>query len=371
MLRHIDGIKQLLLRFFFYSFSSDDISRVKDVIVSENLHYVRIWSFIESLYWGFCIVMSFFQYDYRICRNIYVVACIVCIIAFCLSWIKSNGRVHKAVVWSSALMTAVALLVAGVFIAINLAPKTIVIFAAPLIVPVMFISDTLWSIILLIMNILLFVLFGYRLSYETQAWVLTNQIIFSSVGIMLGHFVNRTRFERYAFAEAAIELADLRAQYAYHDDMTGLKNRRAYNEHVERLQDGCSDAWWVVMVDVNGLKEMNDTKGHKAGDELIMGTAECLRDSFDRIDSIYRLGGDEFCVIVEGADAYIDDCLSRLRVHGDAWAGDVVSGISLSYGSARINDYAVPSDAVKAADSRMYEAKREYYGATNHDRRRS
>ena len=49
----------------------------------------------------------------------------------------------------------------------------------------------------------------------------------------------------------------------------------------------------VVMADINGLKEANDTLGHEAGDELIIGSAECLRNGFDGIDAIYRLGDDE------------------------------------------------------------------------------
>ena len=53
------------------------------------------------------------------------------------------------------------------------------------------------------------------------------------------------------------------------------------------------------MSDVNGLKEANDTLGHEAGDELIIGSAECLEKSFEGINTIYRLGGDEFTVIVE------------------------------------------------------------------------
>lgn len=365
----MNRIKRMLSRLLFYSWSSEEIIRVKDKITLENAHYVRIWSFIESIYWLFCIVMSFFQADYRVCRSVYVFAMTVCLGAFIISLVIPKIRNKKLWVRISAVLVGFALLSAGTFIACILAPKTIVIFAAPLIVPVMFINDTMWTIVVLMLNILLFALCGARLDYETYTWVLVNQIIFSSIGVMLGHFVNKARFERYAFAEAAIELAELRAQYAYYDSLTGLLNRRAYEEQVGKLCEDLPEDCWVVVVDINGLKEINDTRGHKAGDELIVGTAKCLHEGFSDTEYIYRMGGDEFCIISVGSESSIFDRLEKLVKTGETWSGELISGISLSYGIAKINDYEILSDAFKMADKHMYDSKREYYANSEHDRR--
>ena len=108
----------------------------------------------------------------------------------------------------------------------------------------------------------------------------------------MGHFINKTRYERYVFAESALQLAELQTRYAYYDQMTGLQNRRAYSEKVEQLSKQLPVPCTLVMADINGLKETNDTLGHEAGDELIIGSAECLRKSFDGIETLYRIGGD-------------------------------------------------------------------------------
>ena len=262
------------------------------------------------------------------------------------------------------------LLLAGVFIALHLAPKTIVIFASTLIVPVMFINSTFFSIILLGINIILFSVLGQSMDFDTYSWVLSNQILFSSLGIILGHFVNKVRFERYVFAESAVELAALRTKYAYYDDLTGLRNRRSYEEQISGFRVNMPSDIWVIIVDINGLKETNDTFGHKAGDELIVGAAECLKKSFGDIDSIYRIGGDEFCVMVSGTEEYIKDCLDKLESHNASWQGDFINSISVSYGFVFSHRYETFDNVLRAADKDMYEFKREYYMNSDNDRRR-
>ncbi len=173
-----------------------------------------------------------------------------------------------------------------------------------------------------------------------------------------------------ALAEEMKELADLQTKYAYFDEMTGLKNRRAYSELVERFSKEPVDDICVVVVDVNGLKKVNDTKGHEAGDELIIAVSECIRASFGNTDNIFRTGGDEFCIIMTNMTYDPDDCVRKLEESTAAWNGRYISGISvscgISYGNDHIDIYAV----IKEADIRMYDHKRSYYSAIGHDRRK-
>lgn len=71
----------------------------------------------------------------------------------------------------------------------------------------------------------------------------------------------------------------------------------------------------IVMVDVNGLKRVNDSLGHEAGDELIQGAVSCLTEAFDKEDIVCRIGGDEYAVIAFGKKEEIEHKLGRLRMY--------------------------------------------------------
>lgn len=111
------------------------------------------------------------------------------------------------------------------------------------------------------------------------------------------------------------------------DAMTGLSNRRAWDAAVasEQVRDTLDEPIVVVMADIDGLKRVNDTDGHAAGDELIRTFAAALRGSARSHDVVARLGGDEFGVLLIGtsataAEAYVDRVrgdLARRSAHGE------------------------------------------------------
>lgn len=83
---------------------------------------------------------------------------------------------------------------------------------------------------------------------------------------------------------------------SYTDSLTGLKNRNAYIEELEKLEKSkCCIG--IIFADINGLKNINDNFGHKKGDSLISASAEALKSVFDDGNSsFYRIGCDEFVV---------------------------------------------------------------------------
>ncbi len=88
-------------------------------------------------------------------------------------------------------------------------------------------------------------------------------------------------------------------ELAMKDTMTGLYNRNAYNQWLE--QHGLEKDIAVLMCDLNDLKKCNDTKGHAVGDSYIMGAADIISRVFGKEGICYRIGGDEFCVILKNA----------------------------------------------------------------------
>jgi len=365
-------IKQFLL----YSTSLEgNFQTVKAQVMEQNRKFAIIWASFQLVYWLYCMIMSAREPDYMKCRDIYMTAFAICAVALVLA-VFAAPRVS----WLTApicLAVNIALLGAGIGIAQILAPKTITIFASVILVPVFFICPPLTTFVLIILNAVIFIIGGIKtMEPEIFRWTLTNLLIFSSIGLILGYFVNKTRFERFHFTQSAVQLAEsnaklaeLQTSYAYYDQMTGLQNRRAYAEKMDQFMESMPAGCCVVMADINGLKKMNDTKGHEAGDELIIGTAECLRQSFDPVDSIYRIGGDEFCVILSGRTGSVEDSLKKLENAGSRWKGKFVHGISISYGFASDKEFDDFDSMLKAADQRMYAFKRNYYMTSGNDRR--
>lgn len=85
---------------------------------------------------------------------------------------------------------------------------------------------------------------------------------------------------------------------SYYDALTGLKNRRAYESAVLNYDVTSNLPISIISADVNGLKIINDAFGHNVGDQLLIDTANILKSTFHCIDCIFRIGGDEFVVIL-------------------------------------------------------------------------
>ena len=355
------------------SFSADvtdeDREIIRDQIMRDNRKFVIIWASIESVYWILDLIMSGYKHDFYLCRNAYAGALIVCFAALLITLLFT--RKDLKLIPLAAVMTEVALLGAGIGIACYQDTRTIVLFAAVLIVPVMYVSRTVTTVVLFVINAMVFIFIGsHVMSPEPYSWSLLNLVIFSSVGVLIGHFVDTSRFERYVYARSAEKLADIQRRYAYYDQMTGLKNRRAYAEHIERLAGDLPENLCIVMADINGLKTTNDTIGHEAGDELINGAADCLRQAFSCTDDVYRIGGDEFCVIMKGSVEDAQKCIGRLEEITAKRKGRYIESVSISCGAESAEGHDSIESVVKEADRRMYEIKNQYYITSGKDRRK-
>ena len=178
-----------------------------------------------------------------------------------------------------------------------------------------------------------------------------------------------------AFVNMFITLRETNAQLrrlSNTDRLTACFNRRAYENDLALFSETPQERDFVcATIDINGLKIVNDTKGHVAGDELIVGTAECLKKCFASCGKVYRMGGDEFTILFL-ADAYHLAALQQaLQTATAGWKGQYSDKLSLAVGyAAQAELPEIPiGKLVKIADQRMYENKRRYYEETGHDRR--
>lgn len=147
------------------------------------------------------------------------------------------------------------------------------------------------------------------------------------------------------------------------DPLTGVKSKHAYAENEkkldEQIREGTVSELAVVVCDVNGLKHINDTLGHKAGDEYICQASELICKLFSH-SPVFRIGGDEFAVILTGSDYQSRAAILKTfneRVDSNIASGDVIV-------SAGISEFEKGTDesihaVFKRADQLMYERKKE------------
>lgn len=156
------------------------------------------------------------------------------------------------------------------------------------------------------------------------------------------------------------------------DELTGLYNRRAYEEDIQELGSGTiAEDFVYASIDVNGLKVVNDEIGHAAGDELIKGAADCMKNAFGSYGKVYRTGGDEFVSIFYAGEEQLKTIEADLESITDKWSGNLVSTLSISVGYVTRREFAEETilDIAKIADQRMYKAKSAYYSKKGVDRR--
>lgn len=139
------------------------------------------------------------------------------------------------------------------------------------------------------------------------------------------------------------------------DGLTGALNRRAFERDLRRelgrsLRHG--DPFTLVMVDVDGLKALNDSRGHSAGDELLRTVARALKAAVRKEDVVYRLGGDEFAVLLSATEAEQAQVVIGRVVCSDP------AGRCFSWGAASYPEDGMTTTAlVEVADSRLYADK--------------
>lgn len=156
-------------------------------------------------------------------------------------------------------------------------------------------------------------------------------------------------------------------QLALTDSLTGLPNRRALEDWAARQCNGAvrhGYRFWVVMADLDHFKSINDTYGHKAGDEVLRKSAEVLRSSTRFCDMCARSGGEEFLIVLthverEGVQIAAERIREKLAAQTFRFEGQEVK-VSASFGVASLGDGEVLDFGrlVERADQALYAAKR-------------
>jgi diguanylate cyclase (GGDEF)-like protein len=155
-----------------------------------------------------------------------------------------------------------------------------------------------------------------------------------------------------------------------HDALTKLRNRSFFDDELNRLERKGTQPVALLVIDVNGLKQVNDEQGHRAGDALLRRVGEVLAKAAEAPATAARIGGDEFAVLMPNGDGHAADALQAqlhelVELNNQFHSGQP---LRLSIGSA----VSAPGERLEAAlhraDGLMYEQKKAFHAAN--DRRR-
>lgn len=177
--------------------------------------------------------------------------------------------------------------------------------------------------------------------------------------------------------DALLESRDLLAHQATHDPLTGLLNRRAILDRLQKelaraLRHG--DFLALGMCDVDHFKQVNDRYGHQTGDEVLCGIARILTEGVREYDSVGRLGGEEFLVIIHmKEEADFVSVFEKLRARIAETQLSTRSGpipVTVSIGAACASFQSTVDELLETADAAMYRAKHEGRNRVAHGRAR-
>ncbi len=190
-------------------------------------------------------------------------------------------------------------------------------------------------------------------------WTGTYEVL---IGILVALVISAlSAMFMYAYMNMKANAKELEV-LSYRDSLTNLYNPRSYHEHMEELSTK-KLPYGVIFMDLNDFKMVNDTYGHETGDALLNIVAKRLQNSIREKDRAFRIGGDEFVVVIHGTHdkKFYESVIARMRqnVARDVVVGEITLKVSISAGYARCpEDGSKLEDVVKKADDAMYYNKR-------------
>lgn len=196
----------------------------------------------------------------------------------------------------------------------------------------------------------------WDLGLSLSLTIIASSIVFSKI---FGYYLEECQRANYFLAET--QQANNHMRYlSYHDKLTNTFNRTCFEEELLRLEQGKSQQIGVFFFDVDGLKFVNDTLGHAQGDRLLVRAVEMLNSVFVTAEPIFRIGGDEFVILLQQAQrdrleslyAKVEQALKTTNRQ----CPETELPLNLSFAFALGHNQAL-RDLLKDAEGKMYREK--------------
>ena len=350
--------------FIYAGTDKENYDMVQPTIIKQNRITVQTISFIAAVLLSAMYFSSYIVKELSVNRAIYIVGFAISLVIFMLALgpAKSYCDIVIPLMYLSYSAYYTYAIAIGTFAGRDGKFFMILIVFLPILFvgkPIRFITLTAAFI-----GVFIHLCFIMKTGYALYNDVL-DAVIFGLLGMAAGTASSVFKVGHYVQEMLLMEANEKLTGLSRFDTLTGLKNRNAYESDICCIAKKCYSSLGCVYVDVNGLKYVNDNKGHEEGDKILKTVADEIKKHFGE-DYTYRIGGDEFVVFVPDPEWFeiktkTDDILAKIQPR--------------SYYAAigwKVHDLDVLSmeKLVEEAESYMYEKKNQFYSDSEFDRRK-
>ena len=338
--------------------SQEEYLLIQKDIHEENRKSLLTFSAITVVFLLIMFFISFVSEDVEANRWVYLSVMVVTAIMFDVAYLNKHGN-YEVLLWDTYAFV-ILLFSFGIVLGTVTRPdeQTVTFVALLLTVPLLFTDRPIRMVICIFIAIISFVIAAIfvKEDYVLVADII-NVIVFGMISAVICTYMMSLKFQRFLYARKVTILSET-------DLLTGLLNRNSYERKLEVYSSMCNQVIACIYVDVNGLHEINNTKGHVAGDRMLQFVGKTLQKEFGDKNS-FRIGGDEFVVLV------IDEKEKVIQAKIDlvqALVEEESYHVSIGYSVGNISETDI-SLLISAAEKHMYEAKQLFYKQRGVDRR--
>ena len=345
---------------FYAGLEREEFSELLPAVREENRATLTLYSRLGAVMFAALFITSLITGGFTTVNNpIYLTSALVMLLILLL--VKHAVPKQPSLVMPLIYVFQIVLYGFGVYVSLLHAEKPAVSAVAFLLVsPLLFYDKPIHSALLTAA-----VVAGFSMTVhvvkepDVAATDLWNMVAFGLVAIFAGVFMMKIKIRALAQAKQIAHLSET-------DLLTGLKNRNHFENRLGEYPALCSEKLICVYGDVNGLHELNNTKGHPAGDQMLRTVAGAMMKRFGA-EHTYRVGGDEFVAFrTDRPMEEVETAAEELRQELDE------QGYHVSFGIASVEKPEAVTDVrslVHEAEQGMYRAKQAFYRRPEHNRR--
>lgn len=343
-------LKKLQQIMFYSGASKKEYAGIRCEINKNNHKRFQSFSFVTVIFLSIMVVIAYTNKSLKANYWNYLLPLIILVLMLLSDvWFASeHPYVCKAFIYVFiALLGAIAIVI-GTFENQTQIAGTFLAFL--LVIPLLFVMRPIENVAYITFFDILFIIASgavkERAIFEVD---MINAIIFGGISIIISTFMTTVEVENFVVKNALLYSAET-------DQLTQLPNRTCYERNLQNYPTVCQTNLACIYVDVNGLHELNDKKGHYAGDIMLQYVADSLKEQFGNLHT-YRIGGDEFVAFSADTDAQtVEEKIKMFEqklIENSYYA-------SVGY-EIRDADSIDIYRLVKAAEDKMYLAKQLFY----------
>ena len=346
---------------FFAGIARPDYERVVSQINKSNRIMVTVFSTFATILTAVVLVLSFFIESIRPNRMVYAAGFVSSVL---LLFVASHlAKKREWIVTGLVHISFAIFLIYGILIGTITDPdqKTVTFMVMLIFMPVLFIDKPIRMAANMCFYIILFILLCFKYKGGNVLSVdIMDAIIYGALGIASGSVLSHIKIKGYVLGHKIKESSR-------RDELTQLYNRRYYNLELNVIPTLCKKSLVCIFIDANGLKEINDTKGHDAGDAMIACIGDQIKACLEKRYA-YRLGGDEFIIFkIDPEEGEVEENIRKFTA-AIAEKGNYHAAIGIAKWKNKSEFEEGIAALVRAADSKMQISKDAFYGNSAQER---